>query len=114
MTLLSILLQGLVVLFAVFAWSRAFLRFKDRKMSVFGFLTWSLVWGGFLTIILLPKTSRFITRSLGINRPVDGLVYFTITLLLYFVFRLYIQTESLKSETTAIVRALAIERATKK
>jgi len=104
-------LQLIVVIFALFAWSRAIFRYKDHKINLSALALWSLIWFGVIISVLLPQTSRAFADLLGINRPVDALVYGSIVALLYLVFRLYVQMESSNFEMTRLVRALAIRNA---
>ncbi len=101
-------LQIIVILFVLFAWSRAFLRFRDHKISLTEFIFWSVIWAGVITALLLPKTADIISYSLGVNRPVDLAVFVSILLIFYLVFRLYVKHEQQEQEITKLVREIAI------
>jgi len=107
-------LQIIAILFALFAWSRALLRLKDRKISGLEFGFWTVVWAGVIATMLLPKTAEFIALSLGVERPVDLAVFVSILLLFYLVFRLYVKLEQQGQEMTKIARSIAIRHPRKK
>jgi hypothetical protein len=101
-------LQILVIAFALFAWSRALLQFKDNKMRTLAFLMWSVVWIGAIGVVLVPEAATWASDALGIQRPVDVLVYGGIVVLFYLVYRLYVLLENQRQETTKLVRAIAM------
>ena len=109
-----ITLQVIVILFVLFAWSRVFLRFKDRRMKGAAFILWSLLWIGVLVAALFPTTTSAIADALGIGRPVDVLVYGSIVALFYLVFRLYVKLENLRQDQTKLVRSMALLQPKKK
>jgi hypothetical protein len=111
---MAIFLQLVIVAFVLFAMSRVIIRFHDHQMTLAEVLLWSFVWIGLAVATLLPNVAHVFSRWLGISRPIDILVYGSIALLLYLVFRLYIQIENANFQITRITRALAIERAPKK
>jgi len=108
------LIQIIVVAFAIFALSRAVLRFKDRKISALSFSLWSILWVAAVVVILLPGTSFFFANILGIQRGADFVVYVSIITLFYLMFRLYVKINAVEKNITKLVREVAIERGKKK
>ena len=108
------LIQVIVVAFAIFALSRAVLRFKDRKISPVSFALWSILWIGAIVVILLPGTSFFFANMLGIQRGADFVVYVSIIALFYLMFRLYVKIDNVEKNVTKVVREAAIETGRKK
>lgn len=98
----------LVTLFVIFALSRVWLRRRDGSINFGGWLAWSVVWVGVGVFVWLPKISDVAAGKIGIGRGVDALVYFSIIVLYYGAFRLYIKLELLQRDLTALVRALAL------
>lgn len=108
------LLQILVLLFAVFAFSRAVLRFKDKKISLGEFIFWTFVWVSVIVTTWLPGTATMVSQFFGISRPIDLAVYSSILVLFYLVFRLYVYHEMQRREITKLVREVAIKKVKKK
>ncbi len=61
-------------------------------------------------LILIPQTLGFISNLLGISRPVDVIIYLSIAVMFYLIFRLYVKIETAEQEITKIVREKAIKR----
>ena len=108
--MVAVIVQIFVVIFASFAWSRVFMRFKDHQMNLSAFFLWTIVWIGIVIATLVPNLSHAISNSVGIDRALDFFVYTSIILLLYLVFRLYVKIETSDHEITRLIRALAIDR----
>lgn len=104
------ILQIIVVLFALFALSRAILRFKDGKITKKELVLWTIVWLAAIVIILMPFTTTFVANILGVARGADVIVYLSIILLFYLVFRIYVKLESLEQDITKVVREVAIKK----
>lgn len=103
------LTQILLSLFLLFALSRVYLRFKGGNVSFFAFIFWTVVFGSAIVIVLFPFLSGRIANFMGIGRGVDAIVYTSIVLLFYLVFRLYVYLEDLRHEITDLVRKLALK-----
>ncbi len=106
-------IQVIAIVFAVFAWSRAILRFKDGSMRFGELALWSLIWIAVIVVAIVPGLASSIANVLGIQRGIDVAVYSAIILLLYLIFRLYVRIDNLEHETTKLVRELAIKRVKK-
>ena len=105
-----ILIQILLVAFALFAFSRVFLRFKDKRLARNEFIFWAIIWVGAIIILILPNSLSHLSNLLGISRPVDLIIYVSIALMFYLIFRLYVKIETAEQEITKIVREKAIKK----
>jgi len=108
------LIQIIIVLFALFAWSRAFLRFREGKLTRNELIFWSIGWLLVIIIVLLPGTTNILARTFGVGRGADVVVYISIIVLFYLIFKLYVKLDSLEKDITKIVREIALERKKKK
>jgi small membrane protein len=102
-------LQILLLIFALFAFSRVILRLKDNQISVREFLFWGFIWLTAIIVSIQPDIITFISTFVGIGRGVDVLIYVSITLLFYIIFRILIKIEKLQQEITTLTRAIAIK-----
>ena len=98
----------------LFFWSRAILRYKDRVISFWEFLMWSAVWLAALVVVARPEVTGAAAERLGIGRGSDVVVYVSIIILFYLLFRIYIKLDILERQITNLVRALAIQEAQSK
>jgi len=108
------LLQIVVVVFAIFAISRAFLRFKDGKVSGKELAFWIVLWGAAIIVVVLPGTSFFFAGIFGIQRGADFVVYMSIVIIFYLLFKLYVKIDSVEKEITKLVREISISQAGRK
>lgn len=104
------IIQIFATVFALFAWSRALLRYKDRKISNNEFIFWSVIWLGVVVVAFIPGISALVSDAIGIRRPIDFFVYLSIILLFYLVFRIYIKLDTVNGEITKIVREFALRK----
>jgi len=104
------IIQLLLIVFALFALSRAFLRFKDNALSIRDFIFWLVLWIGVITIGFLPGVVTKASEILGIGRGVDMVLYLGMVVLFYMIFRLYVKIENQEKDITSVVRKIAIEK----
>lgn len=104
----------IIVLFVLFAWSRVFLRFRDRKISSWEFAFWSFLWIVALVVLFIPAITQPVANFLQIGRGIDVVVYLSIILLFYLVFRIYVKMEGVEQEITKVVREVSLRRGGKR
>src|SRR3989344_2221414 len=90
----------IIILFAIFALSRAILRFRERRISKLEIALWSLIWIAIIVVAIIPETSSEISKIVGVGRGVDFLVYLSIILVFYLIFRLYIKLDQAEQNIT--------------
>lgn len=104
------IIQVLAFLFVTFAASRAMLRAKDKKISIAELFFWLGIWGGLIFVVFFPEFTSYIANLVGIGRGIDVIIYTSIGLLFYLIFRLYVKIEEVEQEITKLVREMAITR----
>lgn len=102
------LIQFLLIIFAVFATNKAILNFRKRKISLGGLLFWLGLWTAITVVALLPGTTIFLAKILGVSRGTDVAVYLAIALLFYLIFKIFIKLEKIESDITTIVKEIAL------
>ncbi len=108
------LIQIFGIIFSLFAWSRAFLRYKDKKVSARSLFLWSVVWVSIIVVALYPELISSAANFLGIGRGMDVLIYVSIIVIFYLMFRLYVMMDAQNQEITSLVREIAINNPEKK
>src|SRR3972149_8009118 len=103
-------IQILLLAFILFALSRVILRSREKILSNQASLFWIFIWLAALVGILLPATTTRIAEFFGVGRGVDVIVYISLSLLFYLVFRIYVMIEDLRHEITYIVREKALQK----
>ena len=102
------------MLFISFAASRAILRAKDRKIGAGELFFWLAVWGGLIIVVFFPAFTSYIAEYVGIGRGIDVIIYTSIGLMFYLIFRLYVKLEELNAQITHLTREIAISEKIKK
>ena len=101
------------VIFILFALSRAFLQFRSGSLSWRGLTFWTVIWVGSGYIILYPATTGSLATNLGVSRGSDVVVYTSIIVIFYLLFRIYIFLNDINHNLTRVVRQIAIDEASK-
>jgi small membrane protein len=103
------ILEIVASIFIVFAVSRVILRMKDHKLTFAELFFWLSVWACMIVVVFFPQVTEFFASLLGIGRGIDVIIYVSIALLFYLVFRLYIKIVELEREITLLVRELSLK-----
>lgn len=101
------------VIFIIFAASRAILRFKGGSIHFGALLFWVLVWSIATIVVFSPDQTTELAKIMGIGRGVDIVVYSSIALLFYLVFRLHVYLEDVRTEVSTLIREISLKEAVK-
>lgn len=108
------LIQIFLSFFLIFAISRVVLQLRKGNLTVGSFIFWSGVFFAALIGIADPKITSSLAKLFGIGRGADIVIYLSIALLFYLVFRLSITIEDVRHEITELVRELSLSQSIKK
>jgi len=103
-------LQILAIVFALFAFSRAYLLFKNSKINWKEFVFWTVIWVAIIIVSLSTQIMALISEFLGVERPVDAFIYLSIILLFYLVYRIYAKFDHVEHEITLLVRKISMKK----
>ncbi|MFA5211090.1 MAG: DUF2304 domain-containing protein [Patescibacteria group bacterium] len=99
-----ILFQIIFIVFALFAifnvWQKSQQGFLGKKGKFFWICFWLLT----VSVIIWPESVQKIADYLGIGRGVDLVIYSSIIIIFFVLFKLNIKIEGLKKDLTKIVR----------
>jgi hypothetical protein len=101
-------IQILLLVFVLFAASRAVLQFRGGTIRFGALSFWLLIWAVALVAIFYPEQTTEIARILGIGRGVDVVVYASIAILFYLVFRLHVYQENIRTEISQLIREVSL------
>lgn len=105
-----IFFQILFILFALFNAYNVIKRKKDGQMSSRGAGFWVLFWILAIIAVLLPDSTTVLANKLGIGRGADFVLYISIALLFFLIFKLHIKIEEINRNITKVVRKESLER----
>ena len=97
-----------LIIFALFAWSRAIINYKKKRLSTNEFIFWTMIWILVMFVSILPGIFGGIADLLGTESGLKLLVYLSIIILFYLIYRLYVTTKKMNKNLTLIVRRMAI------
>lgn len=103
------IIQGLIIVFALFAITRTLLQFKKGVVTRRWLLFWILFWVVAGTVAALPQTADAVARLVGVGRGADVVIYLSLVVIFYLIFRLYVKIEQVESEITRLVRKLSMD-----
>jgi len=103
------LIKIIFTLFAVFAWSRAVIRFYTKDLNLKELFFWSLLWALMIVLVFVPGKTNFLAKMLGMERGNDAMFFLGIVALFYASYRLYVKSNEQEKEITRLVRALALK-----
>ena len=103
------LIQIVLGIFIIFAVSRVFLQVKSGRLSIFSFLFWTSLFVLALVGLVFPELTTRLARLAGIGRGADVVIYISIILLFYLVFRLHILLEDVRHEIIEAIREIALK-----
>lgn len=106
-------IQLLLLIFIIFAASRAVLQFRGGTIKFGSLIFWLIIWVLALISIFYPEETTKIARLAGIGRGVDIIVYVSIALLFYLVFRLHVYMENLRTQMSQLIREISLQEVKK-
>lgn len=101
--------QIILFIFVLFAASRAVLQFRGGTIRFGALSFWLMVWTVALVAIFYPEETTHLARILGIGRGVDIVVYASIAILFYLVFRLHVYQENIRTEISQLIREVSLK-----
>lgn len=103
------LIQIILVLVVAVIILRLIFQLRHKAISLAEFFGWFLIWLVAIVIVLYPQITSFLAIKVGVGRGVDLVVYVSLILIFYLLFRLLIRIEKTEKEITKIVRRDALE-----
>ena len=104
------LVQFVLSFFLLFALSRVALQVRSAKLTIGAFLFWSGLFIFALAGVVEPDLTSYAAKLLGIGRGADVVLYASVALLFYLIFRLSIALEETRRQITELVRKIALSR----
>ncbi|MBU1203224.1 DUF2304 domain-containing protein [Patescibacteria group bacterium] len=109
-----IYLQIIITLFVLVILFKLFVQKQKNKISLFSFIIWFLLWLAVLVVFWQPDTTTYLANVLGIGRGADLVVYISIVVIFYMLFRIFVRLNKIENEITKAVREDAIKNAEKR
>ncbi len=103
------LIQIIILIFALFALSRVFTNIGHKNFDKVEAGFWMIFWLLVIISTAFPEIVSNIAKIFGVGRGVDLVIYFSIVVLSYLIFRLYAYQSRMERNITKIIRTIAIK-----
>lgn len=103
-------IQIIFFLLLLFPISRVWLRFKDNSVKLGEFLFWTGIWLAGVLSIFFPEFLTYFAKVVGIGRGSDLVIYTSLALLFYLIFRTNVKMENIQNDISKIVREVALQK----
>ena len=109
-----ILFQILFIAFVLFVIFSVFKRKKEGLLGPKGVLFWTLFWIVAVLAVLWPDSTTVLANYLGIGRGTDFVVYISLAVMFFVLFRLHVKIESIGRDVTRVVRKKSLDDSQKR
>lgn len=103
-----LLIQLLIILFVIFAVGSVFRRLMKKEISRGVAAGWLVLWVAVCVAVLLPRTTEWLARLLGVGRGVDAVLYLSVVVLFFLQYRTLLRLEKMDHAITEAVRGAAL------
>lgn len=107
------LLRFFILVFVVAALSKIWFIFSRGQLRRGPLFSWTIIWLAVAVVALVPDLSSRLARLVGVGRGADLVVYGSVLVLFYLVFRLIIKQSYLEQEIADMVKHIALRQADK-
>lgn len=108
------LAKYIIIIFSLFVIYKAGIRFKNKDITKRELFLWIIFWITVIVATLMPKNIDKIAQFAGVERGADLIVYLSIMVIFYLVFRILVSLEKNNREITTIVQKIALNKDIKK
>ncbi len=104
-----LLIQFILVIFFGIAVIKVIGRYKANDLRIGGMIYWILFWLVAGVVVVLPDTTFYFARALGVGRGADLVVYVALVTIFFMIFRLLIKIEKLNKDITKLTRKMTLD-----
>ncbi|MCX6740118.1 MAG: DUF2304 family protein [Candidatus Parcubacteria bacterium] len=103
------LIKIILILFILFAVIKVAMRYKDKNISLQELILWTIFWFAVAFLVLFPDVTSYAANMVGVGRGVDLVIYISILILFYLMFRALVKLDKVEKDVTKVVRKEALE-----
>ena len=107
-------IKVIFTIFVLFAWSRAFIKFRYKSINTKEIVFWTILWASITTAVYIPGKTTLLANLLGMGRGFDAMILIGMVTLFYAVYRLYAKANENEQVITELVRQIALKNGTTK
>ncbi|MFH1376848.1 MAG: DUF2304 family protein [Candidatus Woesearchaeota archaeon] len=98
------LIQILLSIFILFAIIRLIVKFKKTDGKISESLLWFAFWVITVVAIWVPDFLTQVANFVGIGRGADLVLYVSVVVVFYLIFKIYVRLEKIERNITKVVR----------
>ena len=106
MALIQIFLTLAFLLAAVKVW----LKYRNSEINLTEAIYWNIFWALGAVFVLWPNLSAKFAIFFGVGRGADLVVYLSIALIFFLIFKLMVKIEKINREITLLVRKESLKK----
>jgi len=103
------IIQVFLILFIIFVIIKVALRYKDKIISLQELVLWTVFWFMVGFVVIFPESTSYVANLVGVGRGVDLVIYISILMLFYLVFRVLVRVDKIEKDITKVVRKVALD-----
>ena len=85
-------------------------RFRAKEMTAIPLFFWLVFWFVAGAVVWQPNLSTEVANRLGVGRGSDLVLYISVAVLFYLIFRLTVRLEKMEKNITKIVREITLNK----
>lgn len=104
-----LIIQILLLLFFLIAIIKVIGRYRTGEISVRGAILWIIFWLLAGVVVVIPNSTFYLARAVGIGRGADLVVYTALALIFFILFRIIVKIEKINRDITKLTRKAALD-----
>lgn len=109
-----LVIQIVLSIFFLVAILKAIGRARDKEIPWSEAIVWIFFWVAAFVILLKPDFSYYLAHILGVGRGADAVMYVSLAVIFFIIFRLFVRLEKIERDITKIVRKISLDDKEKK
>ncbi len=102
------LIQFILVIFFLIATVKVLIRFRARETAFGLAIIWVLFWAAAVGVVLYPNGTAKLATLAGVGRGADLVVYVSLAVIFYIIWRFLVKIEKLDRQITVLTRKIAL------
>lgn len=103
------IIKLIIIVFVLTVIGRTIARFQKGDITTRELTIWTIFWLLVGLVAIAPKKTDAIAQWLGVERGADLLVYISIMVLFFIVFKIIVKLEKIDRDITKVVRQTALK-----
>jgi hypothetical protein len=88
---------------------RLVMQWRSQLLMTQQFVLWLIIWGMAVLLIAEPEISSYIALRVGITRGVDLVVYSSVIVIFYMLFKMLMRLDRQEKHITTLVQKIALD-----